>query len=127
MQSEPQLQNLIVYTVFHIGVYVSLFTALISAGIFGSLDRWFVRVAVACFAFAGICGAVIGSNIPDYPDYKTFSTALLGPWGFQLLTYSQWATLEHGAFWLGCALIGIPFLLFGPKPFIKAKIQGAAE
>lgn len=117
---EPQLQNLMTYTVFHIGVYVSLAAALIGAGIFGKVDSWWMKSAMICFVVAGICGAVIGSNIPHFSDFATFSAAKLGPWDWHLMPFTTWARVEHFAFWLGLALVGLPYLYWGKAAFPKS-------
>ena len=115
--ADPRLENLMTYTVFHLGVYLSLFTALIGAGILASLDHWLLRLSVACFVIAGVAGAVIGSNIPEFTTAEAFFSAKFGPWGLKFMTYNVWATIEHGAFWIGFGLLAIPFLFCGPKAF----------
>jgi len=114
---DSRLANLMTYTVFHLGVYLSLFTALIGAGILASLDHWLLRLAVACFAGAGVAGAVIGSNIPKFVTAENFFKAKIGPWGLRMMTYDAWATIEHGIFWIGFASLAVPFLLCGPSAF----------
>jgi hypothetical protein len=114
---DSRLANLMTYTVFHIGVYVSLFTALIGVGIFGKLDHPILRFAVGCFFVAGVAGAVVGSNIPEHPDFSSFAGTPLGPWGIPLFSYWWWTIIEHGAFWLGILPIVGGFLLWGPKAF----------
>jgi len=114
---DRRLDNLLTYTVFHIGIYVSLFTALIGAGIFGALDHPLLRFAVACFFVAGLAGAVVGSNIPEHPTYDSYAKTRIGPWGLPLLPYWWWTVIEHGAFWIGVLPLVLGFLWFGPKVF----------
>ena len=112
-----QLELLMNYTVFHIGVYISLFTALIGASVLADVHSNLLRFSVACFLLAGICGAVVGSNIPEFNDFSTFSRTKIGPWGFQWFTYWYWTTTEHIAFWVGIVPIAGLFIWKGPAAF----------
>ena len=114
---ERQLQNLLTYTVFHIGLYVSLFSALMGMGIFGGQDHPVLRFSVACFLFAGMCGAVIASNIPDYSDYQKFLSDRIGPWKLRICRFAVWATLEHLAFWIGVIPVVAAYIVAGPTAF----------
>lgn len=117
MPDDKRLDHLMTYTTFHIGVYVSLVTALIGAGIFGSLDHPVLRFATGCFLFAGICGGVIGSNIPDHADFNSFAAAHIGFWSFKICSYRVWAALEHLAFWAGILPLTAMFLCQGSDAF----------
>jgi hypothetical protein len=112
-----QLDHLMTYTVFHIGVYVSLSGALIGAGIFGTLDHLIIRWAVGCFLAASIFGAAVGSNIPEHKDFASYSSAKIGFWGLRPCTFRVWAFLEHFAFWLGILPIAVGFVVYGPSAF----------
>jgi hypothetical protein len=114
---DSRLETLMTYTVFHIGVYVSLFTALIGVGLFGGLDHPLLRYAVGCFFVAGVAGAVVGSNIPEHPNFTSFAKAGLGPWGIPIMSYWWWTVIEHGAFWLGIVPLVAEFLRWGPAAF----------
>jgi hypothetical protein len=111
---DERLGHLMTYTVFHIGVYISLFTALIGVGIFKDFDHWLLRFCVGCFLCAGVCEAVVGSNIPEHPNFESYSKTPIGPWGCRMFLYSTWATIEHLAFWLGILPIVGGFLIYGP-------------
>jgi len=51
------LELLMTYTTFHIGVYVTLATAVIGADAFKNIGHWSLRfVALPCFAIAGLAG-----------------------------------------------------------------------
>lgn len=115
-----QLDLLLSYTVFHIGVYVSLFTALIGVSVLGGVQSGLLRFSVACFLVAGVCGAVVGSNIPEFKDFAKFSQTKIGPWGCGWFTYWYWTTAEHLAFWAGILPIAGLFILQGPEAFKKA-------
>ena len=112
-----QLELLMSYTVFHVGVYVSLIAALIGVGLLTQKTHWLFRWAVGCFLIAGICGAVIGSNIPDHATFESFSKSELGFWGFEIRDFRFWAALEHLAFWAGIGPVAVMFLIKGPKAF----------
>lgn len=117
VEQTDQLANLLSYTVFHIGVYVSLMTALIGAGIFAKLDHCLLRLSVAFFVVAGVCGAAIGSNIPDFATWDEFSKAKLGFWSCKLWSYKTWTTIEHLAFWAGILPLAFTFVFRGPRGF----------
>ena len=117
MGEDPRLDHLLTYTTFHIGVYISLVTALIGAGIFGRLDTPIVRFAIACFLVAGICGGVVGSSIPDFKDFAAFEKVDLGFWGISIAKYYVWTRAEHIAFWAGILPVTFGFLWKGPRAF----------
>jgi hypothetical protein len=117
MNEADQLANLLSYTIFHIGVYISLVAGLIGAGVLKDLDHPVLRFSVACFLIAGICGAAVGSNIPEYDKWSTYAAADLGFWGYGILKYSTWTTIEHLAFWAGILPLGFTFIFRGPAGF----------
>jgi hypothetical protein len=106
---EPQLQSLMAYTIFHIGVYVSLFTALIGVRLFTNLDYAIVKFAVASFLIAGLCGGIIAGHIPHYKDADTFFADKIGPFGSNMFRFKVWAFIEHTSFWIGISLIAAPY------------------
>ncbi len=114
---DNRLNNLLSYTTFHIGVYISLGTAFIAASVFGHLGGILVKWCVGCFFLAGVCGAVIGSNIPNHATFESFSRCKIGFWGIGKLPYSTWVNLEHIAFWLGNTPIVLGFLFYGTSVF----------
>src|SRR5262245_4911962 len=102
MESADNRELLMSYTVFHIGVYISLAAAILAAQeLRSTLTHPIMRASMAAFIIAGICGAIIASNLPDSMNWAEFVSRKLGPWGFQIATYSTWATIEHLAFWIG--------------------------
>ncbi len=117
MEASVQLSNLLSYTLFHIGVYISLVTALIGAGVFAELNHPVFRFSVFCFLVAGICGAAVRSNIPEYATWVSFSQAKLGFWGCGFFSYSSWTTAEHIAFWLGILPLALLFVARGAAGF----------
>jgi hypothetical protein len=115
--NDDRLGHLLTYTVFHIGVYISLFTALIGIGIFKDVDHPLLRISTGCFLMAGICGAIVASHIPSHAEFASYEAARLGPWKLKMLPYSTWAGIEHLAFWLGILPIAVGFLICGSSLF----------
>lgn len=119
---DKRLDNLMSYTTFHIGVYVTLTAALIGIGLWErsgthpKLIRW-LRYTVACLVVAGISGGVVGSNIPDFTDYTTFNSSKIGFWGIPMFPAWFWIHLEHLAFWAGLLPIAAMFVRHGPQFF----------
>jgi hypothetical protein len=103
--SEPgadQLQLLMDYTLFHLGVYATLVAAtLAAADHFHKVLSVPLRVAILCFVVAGLSGGVIAASIPESNSWIDFNGRRLGPWGLPLMPYIGWARLEHTSFWLG--------------------------
>ncbi len=97
-----QLKLLMDYTLFHLGLYATLVSAILaSAEHFKkvlSLPLW---VAVICFVVAGVSGGVIAASIPESATWAAFHSRKLGPWGVELFGYTGWARTEHTFFWLG--------------------------
>jgi hypothetical protein len=115
-EPDKGLELLMTYTVFHIGVYISLIAAFIGAGVFAKLDGALLRIAIAAFTVAGICGAAVASNIPETSlDFQTFWHSSIGPWGQHWMPAYTWATIEHLAFWIGILPIALGYALLGTK------------
>jgi hypothetical protein len=117
---DNRLDLLMTYTTFHLGVYISLITALIGVAVLGKAQSTFLRFSVACFLVAGACGTVLGSNIPEFTDFTLFSQTNIGPWGLALFTYWVWSTVEHLAFWVGITPLAASYIFCGPCIFKKA-------
>lgn len=111
-----QLANLMTYTVFHIGAYITLAAAVIAGGAI-NLDDWSLRLSVVCMLVAGVCGGTIASKIPECSDWKTFEATRIGPWGSELARYATWATIEHLAFWIGIIVPAVVYLIGGTGAF----------
>src|SRR5260370_27064251 len=95
------------YTVFHIGMYATLCTVLIS--VLGLKPfkfhvpalRPYLGATLVSFLLAAAFGGLVGSSLPYFPDFESFSQAHLGPWNWELIP-AMWCThLEHTAFWIG--------------------------
>jgi hypothetical protein len=110
---DSRLGNLLSYTTFHVGIYISLVTAFIGAGIFGKLDHPVLHWAVGCFLVAGMCGGVVASNITAHRNMDEFSAAEHGSWLFKRIRYNYWTFIEHLAFWLGILPVAFLFIWSG--------------
>jgi hypothetical protein len=104
--ADPRLRMLFDYTIFHIGLYSTLVTALFTVMTFGKEHRHikarlaFLRVTVVSFLVAGAAGGAIASNIPQFKTYDCYSSARLTVFWFSA-HFSFLTHLEHGAFWVG--------------------------
>jgi hypothetical protein len=117
---DPQLKMLFDYTLFHIGLYTTLVTVLFGLLTFGHEHKRVtpsvgpLKWTVVFFLCAGLAGGAIGSNIPHYRDFASYSNATLYAFGFiPLGPYSWLEHVEHIAFWLG--------ILFATVAFLKKK------
>ena len=104
MAEDPQLKNLFEYTKFHIGVYISITSAILAGISFDHFNRCFF-IPILAFVVAGMCGGAIGSSIPFYEKLKSDENQSNGfidaKW---IITYKLWIIIEHAAFWIGVVL-----------------------
>ena len=114
-----QLGNLMAYTVFHIGVYIALGTAVIGGGAITHIDHPVLRFSLLCMLVAGFCGGVIASWIPEYKAWNEFVDAKIGVWWARWFCYKQLAITEHAVFWAGVLAPAIMYLVKGAAPFVK--------
>jgi hypothetical protein len=110
------LKLLMDYTKFHLGIYITLFSAIVLAiekNIFSSELKWALPVAALLLVLAGAAGGVIGSSIPDAASFSSFRANHLGPlWiGRRGLRYQTWAALEHLFFWLAILVVAVTLVL----------------
>jgi hypothetical protein len=124
-----QLQNLLNYTSFHLGMYTTLIALLVSLlglGLTkGKIDRvrWWLFATLMCFTGAAVFGGLVGSSIPYHKDFDSFANAWLGPWRCEVIP-ALWCThLEHSIFWCGVvtALIATFYAMRTNKPRERAK------
>ncbi len=102
---DPQLKFLFDYTVFHIGIYITLTTAILAAFEYGTGTDRLLLMPILCFVGAGACGGVIGSSIPHQSGFNQF---IKGKWIG--IGYKSWIRLQHACFWFGVvALIAVVF------------------
>jgi len=104
-----KLKVLFQYTLFHIGLYATLITGLMAMLSLGKSDglrlieqfHYPFKVTLGCMLMAGMCGGVIGSNMPGFISFKTFETTRIGFWGMRFLEGQNWVFFEHLFFWVG--------------------------
>ena len=119
---DEQLKLLFEYTKFHIGLYTGLVTLFIGVLAFGG-DQipadlfWCAKLSIVFIAFAGMCGGVVVSNIPEHQDFDNYwkceslplsSLPLLKRVEFKT---KDWATAEHVFFWMAILVVVVPVLL----------------
>jgi uncharacterized membrane protein len=114
-----QMKLLMDYTIFHIGLYTTLSTALIALlGLFpnrANVMKWQLVFTLICLVLAGIFGGLVASHIPHFKDFDDFYNRLwIGPWGFQWIPAWLAMSLEHIFFWLG-----VVFALWGAGKAIR--------
>lgn len=110
---DKRIDRVLTYTVFHIGLYVSLIAALIASG--NSLNWFWARFAIGFLVLAGFCGGVIAGNLSHYNGtFDDFEKSWMGVMWFRIMTYRWWAFTEHLAFWVGVLPITICYLIHGP-------------
>lgn len=110
-----QLKLLMDYTIFHIGVYITLSGLMVSLlGLKAFANRakamrCYILGALTCFLIAGMCGGLIAGNIPYFSSFTAFTDATIGPWFTPpFLRASYCMNAEHTAFWAG-----VTVFLFG--------------
>ncbi|MEO0987059.1 MAG: hypothetical protein AAFY20_16125 [Cyanobacteria bacterium J06639_14] len=115
MSDDNRLAHLLTYTTFHIGVYISLVTALIGAGIFNPVlgSSWLVRYTVGCVVLAGICGGIVGKSIPEHRSYDQYKNTAIGYFSLKPFPPLVWANLEHLFFWIGVLPLALAFIFGG--------------
>jgi hypothetical protein len=114
-----QLQLLMDYTTFHIGMYATLCTLLVSLLNWNGLKEHAATFRpnlfpmLGCFLIAAAFGGLVGSSIPYYKDFDAFSRAHLGPWCGKWIPALVCTHLEHAFFWAG--------ILFGVCGLCKSR------
>jgi hypothetical protein len=118
MEQMEQLKLLMQYTIFHVGVYLTLgslmLTVLVkeSARAFAKVMQVYIFIALGCFLVAGVCGGIVAGNIPYFDKFSTFETSRIGPWFVpkSLFVPASWIMrLEHSAFWIGIIVFLLGF------------------
>jgi hypothetical protein len=118
IEEDKRLARLYDYTKFHIGIYLTIGSAMVA--LLGSkepaawvsllVDRRFILASLFFITIAGISGGVIASTCVICHSFEEFWEQKQGPF-FKFLKGKSWASVEHIAFWLslGCLIIP-PFL-----------------
>ncbi|HSU81219.1 MAG TPA: hypothetical protein VLR69_02315 [Thermoanaerobaculia bacterium] len=129
---DKQLDRQQAYQHFHIGIYLSLATAIMGASFFSG-DKvaglvWWLRLplflSVLLLLFAGACGGMVASQIPSAASYGDF---LKDGYGFALpgkdpqgrwpnLDAKTWEGWEHLFFWLAMGMLVLFIAVFLGSP-----------
>lgn len=101
-----QLNFLMDYTKFHIGLYATVITILVAIASIGEKTvpcyyRTPVLITLACVLLAGAAGGIIAAHIPEQTNFDDFWRGHVGPWGCQCFCTKAVARFEHFAFWVG--------------------------
>ena len=110
---DKRLELLLNYTIFHIGVYLSLTTALMGARVLGRVNHWTIRWAIFWFLVAGACGGLVAANIAEEsPPADDFlhDKYRLWFWCFRVTPLRWVTTIEHLAFWVAILPIAYAFV-----------------
>lgn len=102
-----RLELLMTYTLFHLGLYSTIFVACVSYHKKGNWPAGAVLcVACLCLVIAGFTGGTIAANIPEFERWESFSSEPLKCFGgIDSLSYTVFARIEHGAFWIGVLFV----------------------
>ena len=113
--NREQVKLLFDYTKFHIGVYFTLATLILS--VLGSevakkrqLWLWSFGVAVVALVVAGVAGGVIASSLPHLFGSSDIQYEKIGPLNSRGWCLVTWTYLEHMAFWSAVAFAVIAFM-----------------
>ena len=104
------------YTKFHIGVYLTLASALIAAFASKATEDWVVnrsliKVGIAFIVVAGVAGGVVGSSVPYFARSTDIYRERTGPLSFTWLSIRWWTHIEHAGFWVGLLLVLSAFIV----------------
>jgi len=117
---QKSIELLYDYTKFHIGVYLTVAGAYLTAA-FATvnnspvlpLNLYFLGPAVFFTMVAGFAGGVIVSSLTQWQGggSKEFLCSDIGPWDFKRLRGKAiyWTYVEHTAFWSGLSAAAISF------------------
>jgi hypothetical protein len=113
---DPRLSHLLTYTTFHLGVYISLVTAFVGAGLLelGIGSLW-LQFSSFCILVAGGFGGTIASNIPSVTTYTELRRGKLKALGIPIAPVETCIRFEHGFFWLGILPPALAFIFGGPE------------
>lgn len=118
---QKSLELLYDYTKFHIGVYLTVTGAYLTAAfatVNGKavlpLNLYFLGPAVLFTTLAGFAGGVIVSSLTQWHSGSTddFLKSEIGPWHWRRFWFRArcWTYVEHTAFWLGLLAAAASFL-----------------
>src|SRR5687768_5409213 len=93
------------YTKFHIGFYITLYSAIVALVELDDLRHYpslLLKTAALFLALAGMAGGIICTNIPLHgnDDVREFYARSIGPWESQGLEARSVVRFEHSCFWV---------------------------
>ena len=108
------MDALLDYTIFHIGVYLTLSTAIVAADVFWNRNSMLMPISVILLLVAGAAGGVVAGNIPanstvHYSDFIEQNATILYDWRTPF-TYWWVIAIEHTSFWIAILLLLAKFL-----------------
>ena len=97
-----QLDRLLGYAKFDLGLYVTVAIILLIAISFEptvfKFHRGFLSLAVGLVGLAGLAAGTIASRCADFTSRRELWAARIGPFGWCCLTGEYWAYLQHTCF-----------------------------
>ena len=121
---DERLKQLMDYTKFHIGMYVTLVSVLVGfiskdyTTLVSTSFHYWLLVTICLLVVSGMAGGLIASSIPDHVSYDIFISTRLGPWGAGWIRARECTHLEHTTFWLAAVngVVGLIVSTYLPKP-----------
>ena len=117
--------ELLDYTIFHIGVYISLSAVIVAADVFWNRKSVLMPLAVLLLLLAGAAGGVVAGNIPansatSHSEFLSKPAVIL--YDCQIpLSYWWIIAIEHTAFWIAIAILLAKFLIWRYQANTKGK------
>jgi len=117
---DDQLQILFEYTKFHIGVYITIGSAIVGALAYdavnvksplGCAGRVGFQLSLLFLLFAGLGGGIIAGNLINFTSFQSFHETPIY-WGHEPLF---WERLEHWSFWISITIGAISGAWLIPK------------
>lgn len=115
--SDKRLDRQQAYQHFHIGIYISIGSAIFGASLFAREGimltdglRMLLTGALICLLIAGMCGGLVAANIPRAASHAELLGIVFPARLFQkrpgyLCTLKFWERWEHRFFWLAMLLL----------------------
>lgn len=128
------IRTLFDYTVFHIGIYISLSAAIMAANVFWKRSDCHLKTVLCLLVLAGMCGGGIASNIPETKAAGIEQLLIEQPRIFYdrvpLLRYKDMVFLEHAFFWCAVGIMLLRVLRTGkakPAPSLERDVKSYEE
>lgn len=130
---DHRLELLMTYTIFHIGLYMSMVAALLATEKgFGLFNIIAIRVAVGLLLLAGVCGGLIAVNVAEFDPEKGISKFFdnyeLRLWDAPrrwIPTYKYLGRIEHVLFWASVIVLIIGYCVEAKWPQNASKEEKA--